>query len=128
MKKFVKGLITNRLGIVLAALNVCYFLSENTIRLILQHSHAENCLTSSRHILFWMQASFSKLLFANINSPAILLSILPGKFIQMNFPDLCVFTLAKFQIIFFLFFITLQWLFIGWMAKTIARRIRPNLS
>ncbi len=128
MKNFIKGLLTNRFGIVLAALNVCYFLSENTIRLILQHSHGENCLTSSRHILFWMQASFSKLLFADINSPAILLSVLPGKFMQMNFPGLCVFTLAKFQIVFFIFFVTLQWLFIGWLAKIVAGKIQSMKS
>lgn len=124
MKNFVKGLITNRFGIVLAALNVCYFLSKNFVQLVFEHTHEENCSVFNHHFLLWMQGSSANLLFAKLNSVAILFSLLPGKFMQMIFPDLCIFTQVRFQIVFFIFFVTLQWLFIGYLAKIIARKIR----
>ena len=126
MKYFVKGMLTNRFGIFLAALNLCYFMSRNFVHFIFEHKHGEgNCLFFN--ILIGFDAGTAKSML-NINSPAIVLSFFPNRFMQVIFSDFCAFTDGKFQVVFLMFFITLQWLFIGWMAKVIARRIQPTNS
>lgn len=59
-----------------------------------------------------------------MNSPAIIAAAIQSRLTKFIFSDLCVYTQIKFQILFLIFFVTLQWLFIGWAAKTIAQKIR----
>ena len=125
MRNFVKGLITNHFGIVLAALNVCYFVSKKFVPFAFSHGNEDSCVFFNHYVFSWMKIHYAEKILS-INSPAALLSMIPGKFMQIIFPDFCVFTQAKFQIILLIFFITLQWLFIGWAAKTIAQKIRSN--
>lgn len=124
---FAKGLLTNRLGIVLATLNLCYFASRKYFSLTFEHTHGENCVFFNSHHFFdifvGLGTNSSELLLI-LNLPAVFFSLLAGKFMQMVFPDFCAFTHGRFQIVFFLFFVTLQWLFIGWSAKIIASKMQ----
>ncbi len=106
MKNFVKGLITNRLGIVLAGLNLCYF--------------AHDSLKGINQPL----TNFDKIMLGQ-NSPALLLTIIPLAAVKSLFSmTMFEFLWGQFGFITFLFFVTLQWLFIGWTAKKIAQKIR----
>ena len=125
MRNFVKGLITNRFGIVLAALNVCYFVSKKFVPFVFSHGNEDSCVFYNHQIFFWMKILYAEIIL-NINSPAVLTAMFPSKFMQIIFPDFCAFTHAKFQIVFLLFLVTFQWLFIGWAAKTIAQKIRSS--
>jgi hypothetical protein len=125
MRNFVKGLVTNRFGIVLAALNVCYFVSKKFVPFIFSHGNEDNCIFYNHQMFFWLKTHYAEIIL-EINSVAILASMIPSKFMQIIFPEFCSFTQARFQIVFLIFFITLQWLFIGWAAKTIAQKIRSN--
>jgi len=138
MKKIVVGLLTNRFGIVLAALNVCYFVSREAVRYTFEHIHGEKevfgnivlekCFFSGDFFLTLTALHAAKLIEL-INLPALVLSLFSSKLINTAFsPGTCFFTKAKFDLAFILFFMTLQWLSIGWMAKIIARSIRKNQS
>jgi hypothetical protein len=125
MKKFIVDLITNRFGIVLATLNVCYFVSRKFVYYAFSHGNNDECMILKHQAFSLMKLHYAETIL-NINSPAALASLLQGKFMQSVFPDFCVFTHLKIQIVFLIFFITFQWLFIGWAAKTIARAVQPN--
>ena len=125
MKKFIVDLITNRFGIVLAALNVCYLVSKKFVYYVFSHGNGSECVFYKNSAFFWVKSYYADAIF-NINLPATLVSLIHGKFMQTIFPDFCFFTHAKFQIIALIFYITFQWLFIAWTAKTIARAIQPN--
>ena len=125
MRNFVKGLVTNRVGIVLAALNVCYFVSKKFVPFIFSHGNEDNCVFYNHQIFSRMKVYCAEVILES-NSPAIIAAIFPSKFMQIVFPEFCFFTQAKFQVIFLIFFIIFQWLFIGWTAKTIAQKIRYN--
>lgn len=107
MKKFIIQLITNRFGIILVALNLCYFVSKNND---------------------FVRQPFGKLfLCANFPSAiSALLSVEVVKFFShhLSFPQELAY--ANF---FFVFFCAAQWLFVAWFAKTLAAKIRrPKLS
>ncbi len=123
MKKFMKELFANRLGIVLAALNVCYFVAQAPVKFAFSRGDV-NCSTHNYDAFFWVKSHYAQLMF-DINLPALLAGFVQGRLMHAVLPDLCVFTHAKFQIISLAVIITFQWLFIGWTAKTIARIIRP---
>lgn len=125
MRSFLVGLFTNRFGIVLATLNVCYFVSRKFVHFTFSHGGGDDCLIFNHHIMSWIRMQCATTLLS-INSPAIIASAFPGKVMQVVFPDFCTYTQAQFQIAFLLFFITLQWLFIGWAAKTIAQKLQSN--
>ena len=125
MRKFVVDLMTNRFGIVLAALNVCYLVSQKFVRHAFSHGNGDEFIYFYNSVFFWMKVNYTKIMF-DINLPAALASLIQGKFTQIFFSDFCFFTGAKIQIIFLAIFITLQWLFIGWTAKTVASAIRPK--
>lgn len=103
MKEFIKNLVSNRFGIILATLNVCYFVSHNrgAIRLL---------------------ANYDELMIS-LNSPAALLTLIPVIIIKILFQMSYQFAFDQFGLVTFLFFVTLQWLFIGYLAKTVARKI-----
>lgn len=108
MRNFIKGMLTNRFGIVLATLNVCYFVSHSpgAIRLLFD---------------------FDKLMIS-LNTPAALLTLIPITVIKILFQMPYKFAFDQFGLVTFLFFVILQWLFIGWAAKTIARKIEAMKS
>jgi hypothetical protein len=101
---FAKSLLTNRLGIVLATLNLCYFAGNR---------FPEGSLSLS---------NFDKIMLSQ-NAPAIVISFIPHQLIHFLFTDLDWFTLRNLTFAFLLFFVTLQWLFIAWAAKTVARKL-----
>ncbi|HEX8287750.1 MAG TPA: hypothetical protein VF556_07145 [Pyrinomonadaceae bacterium] len=124
MRKFVVDLMTNRFGIVLAALNVCYLVSRKFVHYAFSHG-SDECFYFKNSIFFWIKSNYAEIMF-NINLPAALASLIQSKLTQTIFSDFCFFTDAKIQIVFLAVFITLQWLFIGWMAKTLASAIQPK--
>ena len=118
-------MLANRFGIILATLNVCYFVSMKYVHFIFEHTHSvENCFKHGFSLMGLTINSAGYML--NLNSPAGILSFFPGVFMQLTFPDFCFFTQEKFQLVFFLLLVTLQWLFIAHLARIIARKIRPN--
>jgi hypothetical protein len=126
MKKFIVNLFSNRFGIVLATLNVCYFLSRPYFRLMFAHNHGEDCFVLKSFFLFLMNISNLDRLMIIQNLPATIFSLVPYALMREIFSGICAFTQVKFQIVFFSFFIVLQWLFIAWIARTIARKFRPT--
>ncbi len=106
MRKFIVCLFSNRFGIILAALNVCYLVSRGEV-------FAHNALGK---------------FFVLANAPAVSLTVLSLEFVTLftgrNSP------LTEYLIgnAFFVFFIVLQWLAIAWLAQTLARKIRPTKS
>ncbi len=107
MKEFAKSLLTNRFGIVLGILNLC------CIPLFSLFS-----FSSSTSIVL-------NYLLAAANSPAIILSIIIGRLLEAMFP---VFNSMTTKSLFIPILILLQWVFIGYLSKTIAEKIRLNLS
>jgi hypothetical protein len=102
---FTKALATNRLGIVLAALNLCYFTWDGF------------------SVLSSLPGNFDKIMIAQ-NSPAIILTIFSTETMEFLFSKPLTSVYHPFGLTVFLFLVALQWLFIGWAAKTIARKIR----
>lgn len=109
MKNFVVGLLTNRFGIVLATLNVCYFVSD----------YFTNIFKTSNN--------FGKIIVV-LNVPAIILTAIPLRIMDFLFSIPNLFSQRQLLSFIFLFFVTLQWLFIGWLAKTIALKIQAIKS
>jgi|GEM_PF-3260531 len=107
MEKFallVKGLLSNRSGIVLATLNVCYFVSRDFFTSLMPMSNFDKIMLSQ-------------------NSPALVFSFISQELTRFLFQQMHWSTLRQLTVALIFFFITLQWLFIGWAAKMIARKI-----
>ena len=110
MRKFITELFTNRFGIVLAALNLC-------------------SIAANPSALFNYPRGLFTRLFFSLNSPALLATGIVYEIAREFLPPLS--HAAKEALAFgsIAFFTVLQWLFIAWIAKTLAARIqRPNLS
>ena len=122
MKKIVKELITNRFGIVLATLNICYLVSRNFIYYAFSHGGEDQCVFYNHSVFYWIKIQFAEKILC-LNSPALLAFIIPNEITRIIFSDFCLFTRAKFQIVLLTFFIVLQWLFIGWLSEKIAQKI-----
>jgi hypothetical protein len=103
MKNFVKALLTNRFGIVLAALNLCYFVSRASFNINLPSNNFDILMTI-------------------LHVPAIALTFIPGAFIHFLFSAPYKFVYYRFAFPVFLFFVTFQWLFIAWAARKIAQK------
>ncbi|MEP6902857.1 MAG: hypothetical protein ABJA66_13980 [Actinomycetota bacterium] len=104
MKKFIVNLFSNRFGIVLATLNVCYFASKG--------SGITNQLFGQIFVCAHFPAAISALLS---------LGIVKIFLHKLSYP-----TEMNIANTFFAFFIVAQWLFITWIAKTIAQKLRPK--
>lgn len=98
MRKFFVELFTNRFGIVLATLNLCFFASR---------------------INNFNAPPFGKF-FASLNFPAIGSTILSVNFIKMFVYQFSLWTEVNLGNIIFAVFIVLQWLFIAWLAGKIS--------
>ena len=124
MRNFVKGLVTNRLGIVLAALNVCYFVSRKFVFCAFSSGCEDNLIFFKKHMFYWINICSAKIML-DINAPAMTASIFSDACVN-KLTDFSALTQARFQVSFLIFFIAVQWLFIGRAAKTIAQKIRSN--
>ena len=124
MKKFIASLFSNRFGIVLATLNVCYFLSMNFFQKVFSHIHGESCFISKKFFLFPMILSNTEHLMMTINLPALVSSLFPYLLFRKYLEEICAFSQIKIQFVFFTVFVILQWLFIAWIAKTLAAKMR----
>ena len=107
MKEFIVELFSNRFGIVLATLNACYFVYKLPV-------------------LFELQRSFFAKLFLSLNSPALISTSILHEILREFLPKLAYETQYKVALSMIGIFIVLQWLFIAWIAKTIAQKIRPT--
>src|SRR5213592_495664 len=112
MKKFAKELVTNRFGIVTATLNICYFLLIKFSHDFFSDIHENIPLLLAGNIFYWLDAYSSKIMLY-INSPAILISLC-STFSLVTDSKIPKIIEVKLFFGFFLFFIVLQWLFIGW--------------
>lgn len=104
MKKFIVELLTNRFGIILAALNVCYLVSKGEV-------FAHNALGK---------------FFICANAPAVSLTVLSLEFLTLFTGRKSPFTEWIMGNTFFVFYIVLQWLFIGWLSYALAGKIRQT--
>ena len=109
MKKFVAALLTNRFGIVLATLNVCYF--------------AFNGFNKIHHTI----GNFHKIMWI-LHVPATILAGVSLKIVEFIFSVSNIFSYRQILSVTFLFFVTLQWLFVAWIAKTAAQKIQAIRS
>lgn len=111
----------------MAILNICWFLSSAPIRFVISHRNHENCFYYREPFLL----TFSRSEIANpilaVDIPSFTLSnFLSDVFLKVS-PDLCVFTQLHIQVIFFVFFVFLQWLFIGYIAKKLAQKMNKSV-
>ena len=120
MRKFIVDLFSNRFGIVLAVLHVCYFLSRPYFQRVFAHEHGEDCVVIRNFFLFPINISNTDDLMIAQNLPAMVLTSFPDHLIKEIFPQLCVYTQINLQIVFFVFFIVIQWLFVAWFARTLS--------
>ena len=105
MKKFIVNLFSNRFGIVLATLNICY--------------------VAARGIgLFNFLQNPSAKYFLSLNFPSVIVAGLSFKITHIVFPEISFEAQTDLKIAFFAFFIVLQWLFIGWLTKILAEKLR----
>jgi hypothetical protein len=102
MKKFIVSLFSNRFGIVLATLNVCCFVSKG--KFLLEYPLDINLYC--------------------FNLPAVISTLLSLEIVKIFQHKLSFTAETSLANAFFVFFIVLQWLFIAWSAKTIARKFR----
>lgn len=109
MKKFIARLFSNRFGIVLATLNVCY--------LAIKFQDVGN-----------IPQTFLGRVFICLNMPAFIFTRLVYEIGVVVFADSGHSVQMPIALGLFTFFIILQWLFIAWIARTLAAKIRqPKL-
>ena len=105
MKKFVGSLFSNRFGIVLAAINLCYL--------------------AGRGIgLFDFLRTPSAKYFLSLNFPSLIAAGLSLRAAQIFLPEISFEAQTGLKIGLFAFFIVIQWLSIGWLTKTLAEKLR----
>lgn len=126
MKKFVRQLLTNYFGILTGTLNVCYFVSDEFIHELFSNNLENNHTLFERHLFYWMEIYYAKPMIY-INTPAMIVSILPITILEMilNFSNS---TYIETQLIFLLFFIYIQWLFIGSASKQIIQKLNGQIG
>ena len=109
MKKFVVNLLSNRFGIVLAALNLCYFAGKLFVFADLSRNIAGK-------------------IYLSLNIPALISSGLLYESLRSFLPELSYDT--RFYVIagFVTVFIVFQWLFIAWIAKASAQKFTQKHS
>lgn len=107
MKKFIVNLFSNRFGIVLATLNVCFF-----------------ALKSSN--MASVPETFLGKVFVSLNLPAFIFTRLCYEIPNALFAEISYSARMNLKFGLFASFIVLQWLFIAWIAKTLAQKFRPT--
>ena len=107
MKKFIVNLFSNRFGILLAVLNLCYFVRKTPV-------------------LFNFPRNVFGKLFLSLNAPALICAGISAKISEEFLTALSFETRYRLTSVFIAVFIVLQWLFIAWFARTIAQKFRPT--
>jgi hypothetical protein len=105
MKKFIVNLISYRFGIVLAAINLCYFAGKG-------------------FGLFDFLQNPSAKYFLSLNFPSLIAAGLLFKITHIFFPEISFEAQTNLKVSFFAFFIVVQWLSIGWLTKILAEKLR----
>lgn len=121
-ESFMKSFLTNRLGIVLATLNLCLLASRNFVRYAF--SSPQDCFYLNNNMFFPLlyQTNLTEA-FIILNLPAYVLAQIPTSFTIALLGKFCAVTELQIGIVFFAVFVALQWLFITWLAKTLARTV-----
>src|SRR4051812_48671893 len=107
MRKFIVNLFSNRFGIVLAALNLCYLANQIYGK------------------IDFVPTAFAKFFFI-INLPAAFSSYFFYQIISVFFSKFEYRSEVNFKLAFFGVFIVFQWLFIAWIARIITQKLRPK--
>lgn len=103
---FVKGLLTNRFGIVLATLNVCVFI------------YVTQDMVGIRDI--------ETLVVLSLNAPALACARVSIEILRPFIAPFAHYSVENLAL-FVSFFVLLQWLFIGWLSKRLAEKLN-NIS
>ena len=107
MRNFIKSLLSNRFGIVLATLNVCY-------------------------LLYWFNNSsgfrpLTAFLIFCLDLPALILTALLTGIFHLFFYTVPSEMVVRMNFVLLPFFVAFQWLFIGRLSKALAEKLRsPN--
>ena len=109
MKKIIVNLLSNRFGIVLAALNLCYFAGK-------------------LFVLADLPRNISGKIFLSLNIPALISSSLLYEILRNFLPELSYDNRFYVRSGFVTVCIVFQWLFIAWIAKTIAQKFTQRNS
>lgn len=104
MKKFVVSLFSYRFGIVLAAINLCYFAGKGVG-------------------LFDFLRNPSAKYFLSLNFPALIVARISFEIVHNILPEISFEAQTDLKIGFFAFFIVVQWLLIGWLTKILAEKL-----
>jgi hypothetical protein len=105
MKKFIVNLFSYRFGIVLAAINLCYFAGKGIG-------------------LFNFFRNPSAKYFLSLNFPALIVAHLSFEIAHNILPEISFEAQTDLKVSFFAFFIVVQWLLIGWLTKIFAEKLR----
>ncbi|MBS1795765.1 MAG: hypothetical protein JSS81_18060 [Acidobacteria bacterium] len=105
MKKFIVDLVSNRFGIVLATLNVCF-------------------LAGKYNGLFELHHNPARLVFSSLNAPALIASGISYQILKNFLFEPPAELRMTFIFAFVTGFIVLQWLAIAWFARRVALRFR----
>jgi hypothetical protein len=106
-RQFAFDLLTNRTGIFLATINVCFFVSRDF---------------DAPHLRF----GFFENLMLIQNVPAMILTRAIYEILEVIFPAILGARNMSVIAPLFIFFIVFQWLFVAWLAKSAARMLRKD--
>ena len=126
MKKFLVELFSNRFGIVLAAINLCFFVSSDVVSRVFEHVHGDTCILFNSRIPSPLVNLQVPDLIMLQNLPALFYSMISSSLFEKLFPGVCAYTHIRFQVFSLLIFIVLQWLFVALIAKTLAAKLRRS--
>lgn len=104
---FVKSLLSNGFGIILATLNVCYFASEFG-----SYPVYPRTLVSR--------------IFISLNLPSLIPVEISSEIIKIIIPAISLRTIYQFSNLFFVCFMILQWLFVANLSRKIAQNLQSN--
>lgn len=127
MKGFIKQLLTNRLGIILATLNLCYMVSSPFFKNLISKGNTGKFSAYVVYENLIINVGSSNIIFA-ANFPSKIIAAITNNMLILVFPKIGIFGNIFYQLSLFAFFVTFQWLLIGWTAKKIASAIRPKLD
>jgi hypothetical protein len=105
MKKFIVDLFSNRLGIALAALNLC-------------------CFAAVGFSFFGFMRNSPGKYFLALHLPALAAAAVSFEIVRPFAPDLAYAAQMNVKGGFFAVFLVAQWLLIAWVAKTLAGKLR----
>ncbi|HQU83563.1 MAG TPA: hypothetical protein PKY59_10575 [Pyrinomonadaceae bacterium] len=127
MKGFIKQLLTNRLGIILATLNLCYMVSSPFFKELISKGNVGKFSAYFNYEKLIINAGSSNIIFA-ANFPSEIIASITDSLLHLFLPKIGIFENGFYQLSLFTFFMIFQWLLIGWTAKKIASAIQSTLD